>query len=252
MFFLQARECTALITHCIMTESHLYHLSCQTLSNTAACALQTLWMQLSLAQFFCHTCYMQKSCPCQPNSVHAACSKKCLVGSLKKNEYAKKPWSDRPELAVWLFLHVEPDERPSPAWKAALQWWKGRQDRKGERGREGEEKSPSLALLEISTKGRDGGRVKQADCLESNKTRRLRGPGSSFGSFDWFQRIGLGPTRGESFKLLIVGSPSLKISVYSKHISLRSWLWPELIKVSKVAAWTLSVPVFLIIWFGHK
>lgn len=32
----------------------------------------------------------------------------------------------------------------------------------------------------------------------------------------------------ESFKLLIVGSPSLKISVYSKHISLRSALWPGL------------------------
>lgn len=126
-------------------------------------------------------------------------------------------------------LRVELDERPSPAWKALCSG--GRGDREGER--EGEKKSPSLALLEIGTKERDGGRVKQADCLESNKTRRLRGPGSSFGSFDWFQRIGLGPTRRESFKLLIVGSPSLKISVYSKHISLRSWLWPELIKAGK-------------------
>lgn len=53
-----------------------------------------------------------------------------------------------------------------------------------ERGREREKKSPSLALLEISTKEGDGGRVEQADCLESNKTRRLRGPGSSSGTSD--------------------------------------------------------------------
>lgn len=147
-----------------------------------------------------------------------------------------------------VLLRVELDERPSPAWKALCSV--GRGDRKGERERK---KSPSLALLDISTKERDGGRVKQADCLESNKTRRLRGPGSSFGSFDWFQRIGLGPTHGESFKLLIVGSPSLKISVYSKHISLRSWLWPELIfiEVGRVAALTLRVAVFLI-WFGDR
>lgn len=52
----------------------------------------------------------------------------------------------------------------------------------GETGRE--RKSPSLASLEITTKERDGGRVKRADCLESNKTRRLREPGSSFGSLD--------------------------------------------------------------------
>ena len=132
-------------------------------------------------------------------------------------------------------LRVGPDKRPSPAWKELCSG--GRGDREGEREKK---KSPSLALLEISTKERDGGRVKQADCLESNKTRRLRGPGSSFGSFDWFQRIGLGPTRRESLKLLIVGSPSLKISVYSKHISLRSWLWPEFIfiKVGRVAAQT--------------
>lgn len=32
----------------------------------------------------------------------------------------------------------------------------------------------------------------------------------------------------ESFRLLIVGSPSLKISVYPKHISLRSGRWPGL------------------------
>lgn len=75
-------------------------------------------------------------------------------------------------------------------------------------------------FAEISTKGRDGGWVKQADCLESNKTRRLRGPGSSFGTFDWFQRIGMGPSCRASLKLLIVGSSSPKISVYSKHISL--------------------------------
>lgn len=60
----------------------------------------------------------------------------------------------------------------------------GEIERERERKREGEKKSPSLALLEIGTKEKDGGRVKQADCLESNKTRRLRGPGSSFGSFD--------------------------------------------------------------------
>lgn len=67
--------------------------------------------------------------------------------------------------------------------KRALQWWKGRQ-KGAERERETERESPSLALLEIGTKEGDGGRVKQADCLESNKTRRLRRPVSSFGSFD--------------------------------------------------------------------
>lgn len=66
--------------------------------------------------------------------------------------------------------------------KSALQWWKGEIGRGGETGRE--RKSPSLASLEITTKERDGGRVKRADCLESNKTRRLREPGSSFGSLD--------------------------------------------------------------------
>lgn len=42
----------------------------------------------------------------------------------------------------------------------------------------------------------------------------------------------------ESLKLLIVGSSSLKISVYSKHISLRSGLWPGLffITADRVAA----------------
>lgn len=59
-----------------------------------------------------------------------------------------------------------------------------RGDRKGVRQAERERKSPSLASLEITTKGSDGGRVKRADCLESNKTRRLREPGSSFGSLD--------------------------------------------------------------------
>lgn len=162
-----------------------------------------------------------------------------FVVYFKENERAKRrralEWQACASCLLAL-LRVEPDERPSPAWKALCSG--GRGDRERERGRE--KKSPSLALLEISTKERDGGRVKQADCLESNKTRRLRGPGSSFGSFDWFQRIGLGPTRRESLKLLIVGSPSLKISVYSKHISLRSWLWPELIfiKVGRIAALT--------------
>lgn len=150
-----------------------------------------------------------------------------------------RPWSDGPVFAVWLScvwsLMKDPllHEKRSAVVEGEIE---------GERERR-KKKSPSLALLEISTKERDGGRVKQADCLESNKTRRLRGPGSSFGSFDWFQRIGLGPTRRESLKLLIVGSPSLKISVYSKHISLRSWPWPELIfiKVGRVAALTKSV-----------
>lgn len=101
-------------------------------------------------------------------------------------------------------------------------------------------------FAEISTKGRDGGWVKQADCLESNKTRRLRGPGSSFGTFDWFQRIGMGPSCRASLKLLIVGSPSPKISVYSKHISLRSWLWSKriFVEVDRVrAALTYEVSV---------
>lgn len=103
-----------------------------------------------------------------------------LICCSKKNEYAKKPWSDRPELAVWFFcvwsLMKDPllHEKRSAVVEGEME--------KGERERE--KKSPSLALLEISTKEGDGGRVKQADCLESNKTRRLRGPGSSFGSFD--------------------------------------------------------------------
>lgn len=50
--------------------------------------------------------------------------------------------------------------------KSTLQRWRG----------VGEKKQ---ALLEITTKGRDGGRVELAWlCLESNKTRRLRGAGS--------------------------------------------------------------------------
>lgn len=143
-----------------------------------------------------------------------------------------RPWSDRPVLAAGLSCVWSLMKDPLLHEKrfAVVE---GEKDREGERVRgrksEREEKSPSLALPEITTKERDGGRVKQADCLESNKTRRLRGPGSSFGSFDWFQRIGLGPTRRESLKWLIVGSPSLEISVYSKHISPRHWLWPELI-----------------------
>lgn len=125
--------------------------------------------------------------------------------------------------SCWALLRVEPDERPSPAWTALCSG--GREEREWER------EKPLLGFAGDQYKRERGGRVKQTDCLESNKTRRLRGAGSSFGSFDWFQRIGLGPTRRESLKLLIVGSPSLKISVYSKHISLRSWLWPELILI---------------------
>lgn len=146
--------------------------------------------------------------------------------SLKKNECAKKERRDGPLLAVGLscvwslmkdpFLH----EKSSAVVEGEI-----------ERGK----KAPPW-LCWRSVQKRNGGRVKQADCLESNKTRRLRGPGSSFGSFDWFQRIGLGPTRRESFKLLIVGSPSPKISVYPKHISLRSWMWPQLLSLSRMAA----------------
>lgn len=137
-----------------------------------------------------------------------------------------------PQLAVSFFCVWSRMKESRLYWKVFCSG--GRVDR------EWEKKSPSLALLEITTKEGDGGRVEQADCLESNKTKRLRGPRSSSGSSDWFQTIGLGPTRRESFKLLIVGSPSLKISVYSKHISLRSALWPTLIffKVSRVAART--------------
>lgn len=65
--------------------------------------------------------------------------------------------------------------------KSTLQWWKGEI---GRGVRQAERESPSLASLEITTKERNGGRVKRADCLESNKTRRLREPGSSFGSLD--------------------------------------------------------------------
>lgn len=91
-----------------------------------------------------------------------------------------RPWSDGPVFAVWLScvwsLMKDPllHEKRSAVVEGEIE---------GERERR-KKKSPSLALLEISTKERDGGRVKQADCLESNKTRRLRGPGSSFGSFD--------------------------------------------------------------------
>lgn len=60
----------------------------------------------------------------------------------------------------------------------------GEMERERERKKKrGEEKAPSW-LCWRSVQKRDGGRVKQADCLESNKTRRLRGPGSSFGMFD--------------------------------------------------------------------
>lgn len=63
-------------------------------------------------------------------------------------------------------LCEEADVRGSPAWKALCS---------GD-GEWGEKKQ---ALLEITTKGRDGGRVELAWlCLESNKTRRLRGAGS--------------------------------------------------------------------------
>lgn len=192
-----------------------------------------------MAQFFFHHSRdMQKSCVC------VCISKKkleaCLFFWLRINVQRRQALEWRACVCCLALLRVEPDERPSPAWKALCSGGRGDRGRERERRKK---KSPSLALLEISTKERDGGRVKQADCLESNKTRRLRGPGSSFGSFDWFQRIGLGPTRRESLKLLIVGSPSLKISVYSKHISLRSWPWPELIfiKVGRVAALTKSV-----------
>jgi len=52
----------------------------------------------------------------------------------------------------------------------------------GEMERERKKAPPWLCWRSVQK--RDGGRVKQADCLESNKTRRLRGPGSSFGSLD--------------------------------------------------------------------
>lgn len=200
------REPCLLGSHqCASSQSRIFIIS------TAACALQNwecYWLVGNMAQFLRHTlansfvCVKIKGHPCIFFYLFL-----CLCDS-KNNEYAEKT-----DLS-WLFgsfcmwrLMKDPLLHEKP-----LQWWKER-----------ERESPSLALLEISTKGRDGGRVKQADCLESNKTRRLRGPGSSFGSFDWFQRIGLGPTHRESFKLLIVGSPSLKISVYSKHILLRPW-----------------------------
>lgn len=80
----------------------------------------------------------------------------------------------------WFLLRAEADGRGSAvAWKA-MRWGK-----------------KSQALLEISTKERNGGLGGMSRlCLESNKTRRLGGrTGSSFGSLDWFQRIG--PTCGE-------------------------------------------------------
>lgn len=86
--------------------------------------------------------------------------------------------SDRPERAAWLSFVWSLIKDPLLHEKSSAVV---EEEIERERGRK---KSPSLALLEISTKERDGGRVKQADCLESNKTRRLRGPGSSFGSFD--------------------------------------------------------------------
>lgn len=93
--------------------------------------------------------------------------------------------SDRLEQAVCLFLCVEPDESPSllhEKHSAVVE----RGDRKGVRQAQGEREreSPSSASLEITTKEGDGGRVNRADCLESNKTRRLREAGSSFGSLD--------------------------------------------------------------------
>jgi hypothetical protein len=112
-------------------------------------------------------------------------------------------------------LCEEADVRGSPAWKALCS---------GE-GEWGEKQ----ALLEITTKGRDGGRVELAWlCLESNKTRRLRGAGSILWELwlipgNWTETY----TQGESIKWLIVRSPFMKISVYSKHISLRSHVFCE-------------------------
>lgn len=159
---------------------------------------------------------------------------RCLFCQLKRMNVQKKskerdgPWSDGPLLAVGLScvwsLMKDPllHEKSSAAVEGEIE---------RERGRK---KAPPW-LCWRSVQKRDGGRVKQADCLESNKTRRLRGPGSSFGSFDWFQRIGRGPTRRESLKLLIVGSPSPKISVYSKHISLRVLTGGQNLSLSKLA-----------------
>lgn len=66
--------------------------------------------------------------------------------------------------------------------KSSLQWWEGESEPASECVREREE--PLLGFAGDQYKRERGGRVKQTDCLESNKTRRLRGAGSSFGSFD--------------------------------------------------------------------
>lgn len=97
----------------------------------------------------------------------------CFAGL--NNECAKggRIWSDGPLLAVGLCCVWSLMKDPLLHEKRSAVV-----EGKGER------KKPLLGFAGDQYKRERGGRVKQADCLESNKTRRLRGAGSSFGSFD--------------------------------------------------------------------
>lgn len=138
----------------LLTKSYLHGLSWKAQSGSAACGLENICdCCATWPRFFALFLWCAKQLHCHIKTKKS----EGMIGA---------------SVSCWTLLRVEPDERPSLEWKALC-------SSGGDGEREGGKKSAPPWLWWRSVQKRNGGRVKQADCLERNKTRRLRGSGES-------------------------------------------------------------------------